>query len=74
MIVTVVAIVCHTLPGLPQLCHEEIVARQEMPMQACLISQAALADWKSKSKYRGDQWTIGRIKCVPGAYEPKDAI
>jgi hypothetical protein len=33
-----------------------------MPMQACILSQAALADWKARSIYRGDQWKIGRIK------------
>jgi hypothetical protein len=43
-----------------------------MPMQACLISQAAVADWKNKSIYRGDNWNINRIKCVPGDYVLKD--
>jgi hypothetical protein len=22
--------------------------------------------------FRGEQWTIGRLKCVPGDYAPKD--
>jgi hypothetical protein len=39
-----------------------------MPMQACILSQAALADWKTHSIYAGEQWAIGRIKCVPGDY------
>jgi hypothetical protein len=37
-------------------------------MQACILSQAALADWKTHSIYAGEQWAIGRIKCVPGDY------
>jgi hypothetical protein len=35
--------------------------------------QPALADWKAHSIYRGDQWKIGRIKCVPGDYAIKGA-
>jgi hypothetical protein len=73
--ITVVAVVCHALGTIPQpVCREEIVAKDDMPMQACLISQAAIADWKERSIYRGDQWTVGRIRCVPGTYVPKDAI
>jgi hypothetical protein len=44
---------------------EEIVVKDQMPMQACMLSQAALADWKAHSIYAGEQWAIGRIKCVP---------
>ena len=40
-------------------------------MQACMLSQPALADWKAHSIYRGDQWKIGRIKRVPGDYAIK---
>jgi hypothetical protein len=42
-------------------------------MQACILSQAALADWKAHSIYAGEQWAIGRIKCVPGDYVIKGA-
>jgi hypothetical protein len=34
----------------------------------------ALAEWKERSIYRGDQWWISRIKCVPGDYVPKERI
>lgn len=75
MTVTVVVVVCHALGSIAEpVCREEIVVRDDMPMQACILSQAAVADWKSRSIFRGDQWTVTRIKCVPGDYFPKDAI
>jgi hypothetical protein len=75
MKITVAALLCHALAGIPQpVCREEIVTKQDMPMQACIFSQAALAQWKEASIYRGSAWTVGRIRCVPGDYEPKDAI
>lgn len=75
MMISVVVSLCHSLSGIPQpVCREEVVTHDDMPMQACLISQAAIADWKSHSIYRGSQWSIGRIRCIPGQYEPKDAI
>lgn len=55
-------------------CHEEIMFRGEGEMQACLTSQPAVADWKLKSEYSDDGWTIARIRCIPGDYKPKDAI
>ena len=75
MQITVVVVICHALAGISSdVCHEEIAAKDDMPMQACMISQAAIADWKEKSKFRGDQWHIARIRCIPGDYQPKDAI
>lgn len=75
MQITVVVSICHALAGITaSVCREEVVTKDDMPMQACLISQAAIADWKSRSIYRGDQWTVGRIRCIPGDYQPKDAI
>jgi hypothetical protein len=47
MQITVVALMCHALASIPQpVCREEIVVKDEMPMQACMLSQPALADWK----------------------------
>jgi hypothetical protein len=43
-------------------------------MQMCILSQAALADWKVRSIFRSEEWKIARIKCVPGDYQLKDAI
>jgi hypothetical protein len=68
MQITVVALMCHTLASIPQpVCREEIVVKDEMPMQACILSQAALADWKSHSIFSGEQWAIGRIYVIKGA-------
>ena len=75
MQITVVALICHTLASIPQpVCREEIVVKDEMPMQACMLSQPAIADWKRRSIFSGDQWTVARIKCVPGDYVVKGAI
>ncbi len=75
MKITVVALLCHIIAPIPDpVCREEIVTKDDMPMQACIMSQAAVADWKNRSIFRGDQWMVERIKCVPGDYLPKDAI
>jgi hypothetical protein len=83
MQITVVAVMCHTIGTLvaepastaPDLvCREVIVIKDDMPMQACMLSQPPLADWKDRSIYRGDQWRISRIKCVPGNYVPKERV
>jgi hypothetical protein len=64
---------CHALGAISQLvCREKIVVKDDMPMQACFLSQPALAEWKEHSMFRGEQWTISGIKCVPGDYAPKD--
>jgi hypothetical protein len=81
--ITVVAVMCHTLGAItPQavdtlpdpLCREVIVIKEDMPMQSCMLSQPALADWKERSIYRSDQWWISRIKCIPGDYVPKERV
>ena len=83
MQMTVVAVMCHTIgafvaqstASLPDpVCREVIVIKNDMPMQSCMLSQPALADWKERSIYRGEQWRISRIKCVPGDYVPKERI
>jgi hypothetical protein len=83
MLITVVAVMCHTLGAItPQsvdtlpdpLCREVIVIKDELSMQSCMLSQPALADWKELSIYRGDQWWISRVKCVPGDYVPKERV
>ena len=75
MQITVVALMCHMLaPISAPVCREEIVAKADMGMQACMIGQPAIADWKAHSIFAGEQWTVARIKCVPGSYVIKDAI
>jgi hypothetical protein len=72
--ISVVLTLCHSLAAIPQpVCREEIVAQTDT-MAACIVGQPAIADWKSKSIYRSDAWTVTRIKCVPGEYVLKDSI
>lgn len=74
MQITVVAVMCHALaPITAPVCREEIVARTDT-MQSCTLGQPAIADWKEHSIFRGPQWTVGRIRCIPGDYQPRDAI
>ena len=83
MQITVVAVMCHTLGAVvaqsigtqdQPYCREVVVIRQDMPMQACMLSQPALADWKANSIYKSVSWRIERIKCVPGGYVPKERV
>ena len=83
MQMTVVAVMCHTLGAFvlesvgtapDPICREVIVIKDDMPMQACILSQPALAEWKDRSIYHGALWWISRIKCVPGDYMPKERV
>lgn len=75
MQISVVVVMCHSLGAISQpVCREEVVIKDDMPMQTCIMSQAALASWKGNSIFRSDEWKIARIKCIPGDYQPKDAI
>jgi hypothetical protein len=84
MQITLVAVMCHVLGAvvaegvgtIPEaVCREVIVVKQDMPMQACMLSQAALAEWKANSIYRRDDWRVARIKCIPGGnYLPKERV
>lgn len=50
--ITVVALLCHSLAGIPApVCREEIITQQNMPMTACMMGQPEVADWKEKSIY-----------------------
>jgi hypothetical protein len=74
MKITVVALLCHTLPGISvPVCREEIVVKEDMPMHACIFSQPALAEWKERSIYRGPEWTVQGFRCASGDYVLKDA-
>ena len=75
MQITIVAVMCTMLGDIAQpVCREEVVVKEDMAMQSCILSQAAIADWKEKTIFRGPDWTISRIKCVPGDYSPRGAI
>jgi hypothetical protein len=77
MQITVVAVMCHTLGAVvaqsigtldQPYCREVVIIR----MQACMLSQPALAE--ANSIYKSDSWRIERIKCVPGDYVPKKRV
>lgn len=73
--VTVVALMCHIVaPIQPAVCHEEVVFKEEMPMIACQMGQPAIAEWKEKSPFQGEQWKIEGFRCVAGDYVPKALI
>jgi hypothetical protein len=82
MQITLVAVMCHVLGAvvaegvgtIPEaVCREVIVVKQDMPMQACMLSQPALAAWKASSICKSDDWRVARIKCVPGGdYYPRN--
>jgi hypothetical protein len=78
MQITVVVVICHTIGAfvpesvgtLPSpVCREDRHQGRNADH-----SQPALADWKERSIYRGEQWRISRIKCVPGDYVPKERV
>jgi hypothetical protein len=55
MQISVVAVMCHSLAAISQpVCREEIVVKDDMPMQMCILSQAAIANWKVRSIFRSD--------------------
>jgi hypothetical protein len=75
MKITVAVTLCHALAvGTPSTtCREEVVMESDT-MQACLLSQPAVAEWKDKTIFRADEWYVARIKCVIGGYSPREAI
>lgn len=74
MSITVVAVLCHALAGIPApACHEEIVTHVDS-LQACIMFPANLAQWKQAGRFADDSWTISKVRCIPGSYEKRDAI
>lgn len=73
--ITLIVVICHSLVGVPALCHEEFVARAEVSSIQCQMqSQQVVSLWKENSIFAGDHWTIGEIDCKPGDYQPRGAI
>lgn len=62
--ITIVALICSM-----SVCHEEIVARAEMPI--CFLSPSAIVQWKQQSRFSGPQWTLGRVRCEGENYQAK---
>lgn len=79
-------VVAHaTLAPMPDCTDEEVAIEEivsdstlaeQISMGSCgVLSQIALADWKGKHPIYGKpQWRIGRIKCVPGGYQKRNAV
>ena len=72
MQITVVAVMCHTLGAItPQsvdtlpdpICREVIIIKDEMPMQSCMLSQPALADWSGPSTVAISGGSAGSNAC-----------
>ena len=57
-----------------ELCHEEVIMEAEGTLQACILGQPELSDWKVHSRFAGMSWQIKRWRCIPGHYVVKDAI
>ena len=75
MKLSVIVTLCHTLTGIPApVCREEVVYTDDMSMEMCIFSQAAVAEWKDHSIYKADEWTVQGIKCAGSGYVIKDAI
>lgn len=74
MLITIVATLCHSLGTIPApVCREEIIARTDT-MAACLFLQPALAEWKARSIYANEAWTVARVKCMPGDYQVRERV
>ena len=73
MFVTLVAVLCHVLPGARGDCVEEIVTDSSLSnitFQSCLIQgQIGIASWMSEHPIYRANWTLQRYKCAPGHYE-----
>ena len=66
MFVTLVAVLCHVLPGGPGHCVEEIVtdsSQSNMTFQRCVIQ------WMSEHPIYHANWTLQRYRCAPGHYQ-----
>lgn len=73
MFVTLVAVLCHVLPGGPRDCVEEIVSdssQSNITFQSCMIQgQIGIAKWMSEHPVYRTNWTLERYKCAPGHYQ-----
>ena len=73
MFVTLVAVLCHVLPGGPGGCVEEIVTDSNLSnitFQSCAIQgQIGIAKWMSEHPIYHANWTLQRYKRAPGYYE-----
>jgi hypothetical protein len=74
---SIIALLCHTLQGIPEpVCHEAlVVTTEDGGPQLCAFAQAPVAQWKEHHpRYSAPEWTITGYKCAFGTYVPKDAL
>src|SRR5712664_3452032 len=71
MFVTLVAVLCHVLPGGPGDCVEEIVTdsnQSNITFQSCMIQgQIGIAKWMSEHPIYHANWTLQRYKMRAGS-------
>jgi len=65
MKIAIVASLCHLVSGAPS-CHPVTVLETDGPMHICNVAQLEITEWKSRSMYRFDEWTVGSYQCVLG--------
>jgi hypothetical protein len=75
MLVTIVAIFCHSVAaGADDYCIEQVITDQAT-MQSCAIhQQIGVADWLSSRPAFSRDWHLHKVRCVAGKYEPKRHI
>lgn len=67
MPITLVAVLCHALNGVP-LCVDEVVSTKlfvQTP-RMCALQESIITAWKAKSAYQ--KWEVQGWKCIPGEY------
>lgn len=74
--ISVVVTLCHLITIDPQsapltACFERVAGKIEISLNSCPYLIPGIADWKEKSKYAGDGYFIGAIRCVEGDYQPE---
>ena len=77
--ISVVVTLCHLLtvdPGSAPVtaCFERLAGKIEINIHACGLLIPGIADWKEKSRYAGDAYFVGAVRCVEGDYQSKDEL
>ena len=72
--ISVVVTLCHLITLDPNskpltTCFERVAGKIEISINSCGLLMPGVADWKEKSRYAGDDYFIGAIRCVEGDYQ-----
>lgn len=65
---SIIVSICHSiLVGSVQTpaCHEEIAIKHRTRVEACMLAQMGLAQWKGNGQYAGDEFYLGGWRCAP---------